>query len=64
MSELKRHHHYVPQFWIRLFAVPNGHVHAWDGKTVRVISSRNVMQEECLYTTFFGFIGTIKRSRK
>lgn len=52
MLDLKKNHHYVPQFWLKAFADSRGNIHAWDGRNVRVRSSRVLMQEDWLYTIF------------
>ena len=52
MLDIKKNHHYVPQFWLKAFADSRGSIHAWDGKSVKVRSSRVLMQEDWLYTIF------------
>lgn len=52
MTQLKKRHHYVPQFWIRAFRDSKEQLHSWDGKTAKVVSAREIMQENWLYTLF------------
>lgn len=50
----KTNHHYVPQFWMRLFAGADGHL--WrrlqDGGHIRQTSTEEIMAEDWLYTEF------------
>lgn len=52
MANLKKHHHFVPQFWIKAFRDSNEQLHSWDGKNGRVVAARDIMQEHWLYTLF------------
>src|SRR5271163_17524 len=52
MPGLKKRHHYVPQFWIRAFRDGKGRLYCREGKVVKVVSARKVMQEDWLYTLF------------
>jgi hypothetical protein len=52
MPQLKKHHHYVPQFWIRAFRDGKDRLHCREGKGVKVVAARKVMQEDWLYTLF------------
>lgn len=48
----KRNHHYVPQYWQRGFKGTSGHMFGKFGSTIRLVSSRTIMQQNWLYTVF------------
>jgi hypothetical protein len=52
LTEKPRKHHFVPQFWIRKFAGPDGKLWAYDhrGDRIREHSPRQLMQIFNLYT--------------
>jgi hypothetical protein len=53
MSEdLKRNHHFVPQFWLRRFAGATGQLYSWDGARSKQVGSRSVMAQDWLYTVY------------
>jgi hypothetical protein len=52
LATLKRNHHYVPQFWQRLFANAAGIVYAREGSSVRQASTKNLMSADWIYTVF------------
>lgn len=54
MSLEKHRHHYVPQFWMRRFRDATNILHQWNGRRCSIASTKNIMQEAWLNTTFDG----------
>ena len=52
MATLKRNHHYVPQFWQKLFASPSGRLYAREGATAKPTSPKRLMSADWIYTAF------------
>ena len=48
----KTNHHYIPQFWLRYFADPNGQLWKRQNGQLKPTSESGVMAEEWLYTEF------------
>lgn len=51
-EDLKKNHHYVPQFWLRRFSGDHGRLLQWDGKRAEQIGSVEVMTQDWLYTVY------------
>jgi len=52
MPNLKKRHHYVPQFWIRAFRDSKNRLYCREGDAVDLVPAREVMKEDWLYTLF------------
>jgi uncharacterized protein DUF4238 len=52
VQQLKKNHHYVPQFWLRGFRGANGRLWRREGKNVVQVQITEIMQEDWLYTVF------------
>lgn len=52
MSLEKQRHHYVPQFWMRRFRDAANTLHQWNGQRCDIASTKKIMQEAWLNTTF------------
>jgi Protein of unknown function (DUF4238) len=52
MSLEKQRHHYVPQFWMRRFRDATNSLYQWNGRRCDIASTKNIMQEAWLNTTF------------
>ncbi|WP_157132958.1 DUF4238 domain-containing protein [Komagataeibacter oboediens] len=52
MNNKPRHHHFVPQFWIRNFSNTSGEIYGydWEDDRTRLRSSKNMMEIYDLYT--------------
>lgn len=48
----KGNHHYVPQYWQRGFRGNNGQLFGRIGNSIKVVSTKNTMQQDWLYTIF------------
>lgn len=48
----KKNHHYVPQYWQRGFKGTSGSMFGKFSSTIRLVSSRTIMQQDWLYTVF------------
>lgn len=52
MATLKRNHHYVPQFWQKLFADGTGNLYSREGQSVTKASPKRLMSADWVYTVF------------
>lgn len=48
----KKKHHYVPQHWQRGFSGASGHLFGKVGETIKIVSTKSIMQSDWLYTVF------------
>ena len=52
MAFEKKNHHYVPQFWQKGFRGQNGSLYGRKGSKVEIVSTRDTMQGDWIYTIF------------
>lgn len=52
MTFTKRTHHFVPQFWLKRFSDSKNRIFARGPAGVYQVSSKNIMQQDWLYTVF------------